>query len=119
VFFEGLVEALDLAAGLRVVGPRAAVSDAEFAEGDLQGGAAVAALFGGEDGPVIGQRAGRCAPPSEGRGEGVNDVGAGGDGSGLAGDGGAGVVIEDVEDFYLGVIGQAPVRDIGLPQLVG
>jgi hypothetical protein len=29
------------------------------------------------------------------------------------------VVIDDVEDFYLGVIGQAPVRDIGLPQLVG
>src|SRR5262249_59298975 len=93
--------------------------DAEFAQGDLQGGAAVAALFGGEDGPVIGQHASRCAPPGEGRGEGVDDVGAGGDGLGLAGDGGAGVVIEDVEDFYLGVIGQVPVGDIGLPELVG
>ena len=113
------MEALDLAAGLRMVGPRAAVFDAQFAQGDLQGGASVAALFGGEDGPVIGQRAGRCAPVGESRGEGVNDVGAGGDGSGLAGDGGAGVVIEYVEDFYLGAIGEVPMRDIGLPQLVG
>jgi hypothetical protein len=47
-----LVEALDLAAGLRVVGARAAVFDAEFAEGDLQGGASAAAVFGGEDGAV-------------------------------------------------------------------
>jgi hypothetical protein len=37
----------------------------------------------------------------------------------VAGDGQPGVVIEDVKDFYLGVISQAPVRDIGLPQLVG
>jgi hypothetical protein len=35
VFFEGLVEALDLAAGLRMVGPGSAVFDAEFAEGDF------------------------------------------------------------------------------------
>jgi hypothetical protein len=33
VLFEGLVE--DLAAGLRMVGARAAVLDAEFAQGDL------------------------------------------------------------------------------------
>ena len=105
------MEAFDLAAGLRMVGPRAAVFDAEFAEGDLQGGASVAALFGGEDGSVVGQYAGRCAPLSEGREEGVDDVGAGG--------GGSGVVVEEVEDFHLAVIGQAPVRDIGLPQLVG
>jgi hypothetical protein len=114
-----LVEAFDLAAGLRMVGPRAAVFDAEFAQGDLPGGASVAALLGGEDGPVIGQHPGRCAPPSEGHGEGVDDVGAGADGSGLAGEGRPGVVIEEVEDFYLGLIGQAPVRDIGLPALVG
>jgi len=76
-------------------------------------------LFGGEDGPVIGQHAGRCAPPGEGRGEGVDDVGAGGDGSGVAGDGDARMVIEDVEDFYRCVISQPPVGDIGLPQLVG
>src|SRR5262245_40916225 len=102
-----------------MVGPRATVFDAEFAQGDLQGGASVAALFGGEDGPVVGQHAGRCAPPGEGGGEGIDNVGAGGDGSGLAGDRGAGVVIDDVEDFDVGVIGQAPVRDVGLPQLVG
>ena len=28
---------------------------------------------------------------------------------------GSGVVVDDVEDFHLGVIGQAPVGDVGLP----
>ena len=46
------MEALDLAAGLRVVGPRGEVLDAQFAEDHLQGGASAAAVFGGEDGAV-------------------------------------------------------------------
>ena len=79
--------------------------DAEVAQGDLQGGTAVAALFGGEDRPVIGQRAGRCAPLCEGGGEGIDDVGAGGDGSGVAGQGESGVVVEQVEDFHFAVVG--------------
>ncbi|MDT5369480.1 MAG: hypothetical protein QOC62_3911 [Mycobacterium sp.] len=93
--------------------------NAEFAQGDLQGGAPVAALFGGEDGAVIGQHAGRCAPVGEGGDEGVDDVWAGRDGSGDTSDGGPGVVVDDVEDFHLAVIGQAPVGGVGLPALIG
>lgn len=74
---------------------------------------------GGEDGSVVGQDRGGCAPVGEGRGDGVDDVGAGGDGSGDTGDGQSGVVVDDVEDFDLAVIGQAPVGDVGLPELVG
>jgi hypothetical protein len=56
---------------------------------------------------------------AERRAEGVDDVGAGHGGSGDAGDGQAGVVVDDVEDLHFGVIGQPPVGDVGLPQLVG
>jgi hypothetical protein len=48
----GLVKAFDFAAGLRVVGPGVAELHPEEAEFDLQGDPALAALFGGEDGPV-------------------------------------------------------------------
>src|SRR5688572_23888982 len=51
---EGLVEALDLAAGLGVVGPGVLVVDAESEQLELDGAGAVAAL-GGEDGAVVGQ----------------------------------------------------------------
>ena len=47
------MEALDLAAGLRVVGPRGEVLDAQFAEDHLQGGASAAAGGGGEDGAAL------------------------------------------------------------------
>ena len=50
--------------------------------------------------------------------EGVEDVGAGHGGSDQAGNGQAGVVVEQVEDLHFGVIGQAPVGDVGLPELV-
>lgn len=66
----------------------------------------------------------KMAPLSAGslpgaRGDRVDDVGAGGDGSGDTGDGDPGVVVDDVEDFDVAVIGQAPVGDVGLPALVG
>jgi hypothetical protein len=48
-----------------VVGPGAAVIDAECAQGDLQSGAAAAAGLTGEDGAVIGEHTRRCAPPGE------------------------------------------------------
>ena len=57
---------------------------------------------GGEDGSVVGQD--RCGC---------------GDGSGDTGDGQSGVVVDDVEDSDLAVIGQAPVGDVGLPESVG
>lgn len=119
VLFQGLVEALDFAAGLWVIGPAGDVSDAEFAEDDLQGGATPASGCGGEYGSVVGQYGCWCALVGEGGGEGVDDVRAGDGGSGGAGDGQAGVVIERVEDFDAGVIGEVPVGDVGLPEFVG
>lgn len=110
------MEALDFAAGLWVVGPGVDVVDAQFAEQDLQGGASAAAGCGGEDGAVVGQDGGGGAPPGECGGEGIGDVGAGDGGSGQAGRGKPGVVVEEVEDFRLGVIGQLPVGDVGLPK---
>src|SRR5262245_28160198 len=104
--FEGLVEAFNFSAGLRVVGPGVDVVDAQFAEQDLQCGAAATAGGGGEDGAVVGQHPGRCAPLGEGGGDGVDDVGAGHDGLGEAGDAHPGVVVNDVE-VYLGAVGQA------------
>jgi hypothetical protein len=55
--------------------------------------------------PLSVKTPGRCAPPGKGRQEGVEDVGAGHGGSGDAGHGQAGVVVDDVEDVDLGVIG--------------
>jgi hypothetical protein len=37
----------------------------------------------------------------------------------VAGKGESGVVVEQVEDFHVGAVGQVPVGDIGLPELVG
>jgi hypothetical protein len=51
-FLLGLVEALDFSAGLRMVGPRRQVFDAQCAQGYFQGGAAVTAGLSGEDGAV-------------------------------------------------------------------
>src|ERR1700736_1825976 len=55
----------------------------------------------------------------EGVRECLNHVVAAHGGVGAAGQEQAGVVVEDVEDFYVGVIGEAPVGDVGLPELVG
>ena len=41
------------------------------------------------------------------------------DGVGAAGQQQPGVVVEDVEDFHVGAIGEAPVGDVGLPEFVG
>ena len=69
-FLLGLVEALDFAAGLRMVGPGVEVSDAQCAQGDFQGGATTAARLSGEDGAVVGEHRGRWAPGAKGGGEG-------------------------------------------------
>jgi hypothetical protein len=114
-----LVEALDFAAGLWVIGAGADVGDAELAEADMQGGASAAPGGGGEDGAVVGQYRGRGAKASERGQKGVDHLRAGHGGSGHAGQRHPRVVIDQVEDFSLGVISQAPVGDIGLPELVG
>nr|WP_254902513.1 hypothetical protein [Mycobacterium simiae] len=56
-FFEGLVEAFDLAAGLGVVGPGVFEDDAQGGQFGLQGSAPAGAggVSGGEDHAVVGQ----------------------------------------------------------------
>jgi hypothetical protein len=51
----GLVEALDLAAGLRVVGPGVVEEDPSLAELDLEGDPAAASGCAGEDRAVVGE----------------------------------------------------------------
>ena len=65
----------------------------------------------------VGQDCGGGAPAGERGEEGVHDVGAGHVGSGQAGQRHPRVVVEDVEDFDLGAVGELPVGDVGLPEL--
>jgi len=95
------------------------VVDAELAENDLQGGAAAAPGCGGEDGAVVGHDGRRGAEVGEGVGERLDDVVAAHGGVGAAGQDEPGVVVEDVEDLRVGVIGEVPVGDVGLPEFVG
>ncbi|SON64043.1 hypothetical protein MSIMFI_05575 [Mycobacterium simulans] len=46
--------------------------------------------------------------------DGASDAGVGGQGKGVAG-----VVVEPVEDFNVGVVCQPPVGEVGLPAFVG
>jgi hypothetical protein len=57
----GPVEAFNLAAGLRVVGPGVGEDDAAGVQGDLEGDPAAAAVAAGEDGAVVGEHAVRAA----------------------------------------------------------
>ena len=56
---------------------------------------------------------------SNGFAELVADGGAGDAGVGGHGDGVAGVVVEPVEDFDVGAVGEPPVGEVGLPSFVG
>src|SRR5204862_5732819 len=62
VLLQALVEALDLATGLGVIGLRVLVGDAQADELQLDGAGAVAGL-GREDGAVVGQAHGPEDPP--------------------------------------------------------
>ena len=73
-FFEGLVEAFYLAAGLRVVGATVLESDAAVMQGDFQGDAAGAAVAAGEDSSVVAEQTGRIAIGANGFAEAVIDV---------------------------------------------
>ena len=98
---EGLLEALDLAAGGGVVGSRVLLHDLPAAQFGLEAVAAAAAAgqAGGEHHAVVGQR--RCRRPMLGdrSAEGVHHDGArdpavGGDGQGVAG-----VIIQPGQDL--------------------
>jgi hypothetical protein len=85
----------------------------------ISGAVRAAAGCAGEDGAVVGQYRGGCAPSGEGGGEGVDDVGAADTAPREAGDRQSGVVVEDVEDFHAAAVGEVPVGDVGLPAVVG
>jgi hypothetical protein len=75
-----------------MVRPGVVQPDPAQSELDLQRDPALAALLGGEDRPIIGEHAGRDAPPAEGGGEGVDHLRAKGDAASFSGDVDPGVV---------------------------
>ena len=90
--------------------------DTEF---DLECDPAVTALSTGEDGTVVGEHSGRDSPSVKSFPEAGDNLRAGGGPAGVAAQTEPGVVVKQVEDRDLGVIGQLPVSDVGLPTLIG
>ena len=106
--FEGLVEAFDLAAGGGVVGGGVDLDDAQVVQFCFQGVAAAfaAGKAGGEHHAVVGQCGVRDAMGGSGFAEFVPDDGAGDADVCGHGDGVAGVVVEPVQDFDVGLVGE-------------
>jgi hypothetical protein len=97
------VEALDLAAGLGMVGAGMLVFDAQACELELQQHLAPARASG-EDGGVVAEQGGRQVELLGGRMEAVDDI-AGADGDeGSGGQEKPGMVVEEVEDLELAAI---------------
>ena len=115
---EGLVEAFDLALGPGMAGRPVLLADGEVREQGLEGVASP-----GEarrvDRAVVGERGGGPAVGVAGRAERGHDIVVADPPKGPAAEQVAGVVVEPRADLDLAPIGQAPVGDVGLPQLVG
>jgi hypothetical protein len=114
---ERLVEALDLPAGLRVIGARVPKVDPQGEELGLQH-VRPAAVPGRVDAPVVREQRRRESPSLTCRNEhreGLRRARAVGH---VGGDTHARVVVDHVDDLDLGPVGQAPVRHVGLPALV-
>ena len=111
------MEPLDLALGLRVPGGSVLLADAEQWE-EVFEGVAAAAEAGGVDPRVVGQGAGRRAVIADNVQENSDDIVAGDRVVGGRAQQVAGVVIQPVENFCVGPVGQAPVGEVGLPHLV-
>jgi hypothetical protein len=104
--FEGLVEAFDFPAGLWVVGAGVVEPDAVGVAGEFEGDAAAAAGEAGEHRPVVRQQPLGMAVVSCGVGEGGVDV-AGGEHPPCSGSHAEpGVVVDDVEDLDLALVGE-------------
>jgi hypothetical protein len=73
----------------------------------------------GEDGAVVGQQRGWKAVFFCGGVEDLDNVGSLDGAEDDAGGEQAGVVVEVVEDFDVGAVGEAPVSGVALPHLVG
>jgi hypothetical protein len=115
---EGLVEPLDLAAGLGVVGAGVHVSDPEPVALELEQ-APSPARGRREHGAVVGQQARREPVGPSGGVEARQDVGGLEHASGIRAHQEPGVVVEGVQDLDLGAVAEPPVGDVGLPALVG
>jgi hypothetical protein len=118
-FLEGLVEALDLAAGLRVVGPGVLGADAQGEQFQFQAAGLLVLVVGAEDQAVVGEERFRVAPGGGGFVQGADHVGGAGGGERVGGDTQPGVVIEDVEHLEHRPAGPPHMGDVGLPALVG
>ena len=115
---SGLVEALDLALRLGVARGAVLLADAEVREQVLEAVAA-ADQARGVDRPVVGERGGRPAVRVAGRGEGGDHVVARDPPEHRAPEQVAGVVVEPADDLDAAPVREAPVGEVGLPDLVG
>lgn len=112
------MDALDLAAGLSVVGGGVLGGDAHAFQFELEEDLA-AAVAGGEDGAVVAEHRCRRSEFTNCRVEEFDDV-AGADGAkGVGAHEQAGVVVEEVEDFDGAGVGELPGSGVDLPGLVG
>ncbi len=115
---EGLVEALDLALGLRMVRGAVLLADAEVGEQVLEGVVA-AREARGVDRAVVGERGRGPAMFLACRAERGHHVVTVDPAEGRAAEQVAGVVVEPGAVLDLGLVRKAPVGHVGLPQLVG
>ena len=102
---QGLVEAFDLALGLRVAGVAVLLLDPQGGEQVFEGVAA-AGEAGGVDRAVVGQGRGGWAVGVDVGGEGVHDIVAADSGERGERQQQPGVVIEPVDDLDVGAVGR-------------
>ena len=119
VLLEGLVEPLDLAAGLRVVGPGVLGADAQGEQFEFEDAGHLVLMVRAEDQAVAGEEGFRVAPGGGGLVQGADHVRGPGGGKRPGGDAHPGVVIDDVEHLEHRPASPRDVGDVGLPALVG
>ena len=118
ISLESLVEALDLALRLRMGRRAVLLSDPEIGEEILEVVAATREARG-VDRAVVGERGGRPAVGVARGSECRDDIVARDPGAGRAREQVTGVVVEPADDLDLGPVREAPVGEVGLPELVG
>jgi hypothetical protein len=115
---QGLVEALHLAAGLRVIGRGVDALNAKAVELWLEGNATTPRLAT-EDGRVVAEEASRQPVILDRRIEGMEGVGGLYRANSDRGQAEAGVVVDEVEDLDFARVSQVPFGGVDLPELVG
>src|SRR5260370_6561330 len=115
---ESLVEALDLAAGLRMVGRGVLEDDAETLQLEFEKDLAPSG-FGSEDRGVVTEQGSRKTVLSRSRMKHVDGVGSLDGDESHAGDRESGLVVQEVQNFHRTAVGQLPGSGVQLPGLVG